>query len=136
MLYQSAIIEKEKVKPMSLPDDARWQLPLLPAVFHIMVALADGERHGYGIKREVEFRTCGIINLGPGTLYGTLRRMLADGWIEECGERADPAGDDVRRRYYRLTDLGRQLAAAEAQRLESLVDLARAKNLLGSLKHE
>ena len=108
------------------------RLPLLPAVFHIMLALADGERHGYGIKREVEFRTCGLIKLGPGTLYGTLRRMLAEELIEECGEHPDAAGDDVRRRYYRLTDLGRRLAGAEARRLESLVDLARAKELLGS----
>jgi DNA-binding PadR family transcriptional regulator len=97
--------------------------PLLPAVFHIMLALADGERHGYGIKREVEFRTCGVISLGPGTLYGTLRRMLADGLIEE-------SGDDERRRFYRLTDLGRKVATTEAERLANLVSVARAKALL------
>jgi DNA-binding PadR family transcriptional regulator len=97
--------------------------PLLPAVFHIMLALADGERHGYGIKREVEFRTGGVISLGPGTLYGTLRRMLADGLIEE-------SGDDERRRFYRLTDLGRKVATAEAERLANLVSVARAKALL------
>ena len=120
---------------MNSPEHAREKLPLLPAVFHIMLALADGERHGYGIKREVEFRTLGIINLGPGTLYGTLRRMLTEGLIEECGEHLDAEGD-VRRRYYRLTEFGRQLAAAEAERLESLVALARAKDLLGSTKHD
>jgi len=99
------------------------QEPLLPAVFHIMLALADGERHGYGIKREVEFRTAGVISLGPGTLYGTLRRMLAEGLIEE-------SADDERRRFYRLTDLGRRVAAAEAERLANLVSVARAKALL------
>lgn len=110
--------------------DPRQRLPLLPAVFHIMLALADGERHGYGIKREVEIRSGGIISLGPGTLYGTLRRMLAEELIEECGERPDPVGGDVRRRYYRLTEFGRRLAAAEAERLETLVRVARAKDLL------
>ena len=114
----------------NLTDHAeiRKKLPLLPAVFHIMLALADGEKHGYGIKREVEFRTGGIVSLGPGTLYGTLQRMLADEFIEECGERPDAEGE--RRRYYRLTDLGRRLAAAEAGRLESLVQVARAKAIL------
>jgi DNA-binding PadR family transcriptional regulator len=110
--------------------DMQRTLPLLPAVFHIMLALADEERHGYGIKREVEFRTVGVISLGPGTLYGTLRRMLADELIEECGERPDPEAADVRRRYYRLTELGRRLAAAEAERLENLVSVARSKALL------
>src|ERR1700748_1627978 len=102
-------------------EDVRKKLPLLPAVFHIMLALADGERHGYGIKREVEFRTGGVISLGPGTLYGTLRRMLADGFIEE-------SGDDERRRFYRLTALGRKVATAEADR--HLFSPARAKALL------
>lgn len=111
-----------------MPADIRKGLPLLPAVFHIMLALADGDKHGYGIKREVEFRTGGIVSLGPGTLYGTLQRMLADELIEECAERADAQGE--RRRYYRLTKLGRQLAAAEAERLESLVQVARAKAIL------
>jgi len=99
------------------------QEPLLPAVFHIMLALADGERHGYGIKREVEFRTGGVISLGPGTLYGTLRRMLAEGLIEETS-------DDERRRFYRLTKLGRKVASAEAERLANLVSVARAKALI------
>lgn len=114
------------------PPDPKQMLPLLPAVFHILLALADGDRHGYGIKREVEFRSGGSVSLGPGTLYGTLRRMLAEHLIEECGERPDPGREDVRRRYYRLTGWGRQLAAAEAQRLEKLVQAARAKDLLGN----
>lgn len=115
---------------MKPPVESSAGRPLLPAVFHIMLSLADGERHGYGIKREVEFRTGGGISLGPGTLYGTLRRMLAEELIEECGERADPEAGDERRRYYRLTELGRRLAVAEAERLENLVRVARAKELL------
>lgn len=95
-----------------------------------MLALADEERHGYGIKREVELRSGGVISLGPGTLYGTLRRMLQEELIEECGERPDPESEDVRRRYYRLTDFGRSLAAAEARRLENLVRVARAKQII------
>ena len=113
---------------MTTAQEIRNKLPLLPAVFHIMLALADGDKHGYGIKREVEFRTCGIVSLGPGTLYGTLRRMLAEELIEECGERPDTEGE--RRRYYRLTQLGRRLAAAEAARIENLVLVARAKAIL------
>lgn len=115
---------------MPRPDEPAPPLPLLPAVFHIMLALADGERHGYAIKREVEFRTGGAISLGPGTLYGTLRRMLSEGLIAECGERPDPESRDVRRRYYRLTASGRRMAAAEARRLENLVRVARAKAIL------
>lgn len=118
---------------MDSGGDPQRQRPLLLAVFHIMLSLADGERHGYGIKREVEFRTGGVISLGPGTLYGTLRRMLAEELIEECGERPDPECDDERRRYYRLTDSGRRLAVAEAERLENLVRVARAKALLANL---
>jgi DNA-binding PadR family transcriptional regulator len=105
-------------------------LPLTPAVFHILLALADGERHGYGIMQEVLARTDGALRLGPGTLYGSIKRMLADGLIAESGERPDPALDDERRRYYRLTDLGRRVATAEAERLARLVAVATAKRLL------
>ncbi|HYK91908.1 MAG TPA: PadR family transcriptional regulator [Acidobacteriota bacterium] len=105
-------------------------LPLTPAVFHILLALADGDRHGYSIMQEAEFRTQGKIRLGPGTLYGSIRRMLADGLIEETDERPDAALDDERRRYYHLTNFGRRVAAAEAERLQSLVVEARAKKLL------
>ncbi len=84
-------------------------LPLTPAVFHIMLALADGERHGYGIMQEVAALTDGALRLGPGTLYGSIKRMLADGLIEETDERPDPELDDERRRYYRLTDFGQRV---------------------------
>ena len=106
-------------------------LPLTPAAFHILLALADGEKHGYGIMREVAAQTEGKMRLGPGTLYGTIKRMLADGWIEESDERPDPELDDERRRYYRLTDFGQKVARAEAERLSSLVSVARAKRLVG-----
>ena len=105
-------------------------MPLTPAVLHILLTLADGERHGYGIMREVEDRTGGEMRLGPGTLYGSIKRMLADGLIEESDERPDPEMDDQRRRYYRITDFGRRVAGAEAERLQSLVSMAREKKLL------
>ena len=109
-------------------------LPLTPAVFHIMLALADGERHGYGIMQEVAALTDGALRLGPGTLYGSIKRMLADGLIEETDERPDPELDDERRRYYRLTDFGQRVAQLEARRLARLVDEARAKRLLAGLR--
>ena len=99
-------------------------------MFHILLALADGERHGYSVMQEVESATEGKMRLGPGTLYGSVKRMLADGLIIESDERPDPEMDDERRRYYRLTDLGRRVAVAEAQRLAELVSAARAKRLL------
>ena len=111
--------------------EVRELLPLTPAVLHILLALAGEERHGYGIMREVEGRTGGETRLGPGTLYGSIKRMLADGLIEESAERPDPAMDDQRRRYYRITDLGRRVAGAEAERLAGLVETARARKLLG-----
>jgi DNA-binding PadR family transcriptional regulator len=109
---------------------ARDLLPLTPAVFHILLALADRERHGYSIMQDVECRTGGKVRLVPGTLYGSIKRMLADGLIEETDERPDAELDDERRRYYRLTAFGRRVAAAEAERLQSLVLEARAKKLL------
>ncbi len=111
------------------PEDL---LPLTPAMFHILLALADKERHGYDIMREVDERTEGKMRLGPGTLYGSIKRMLKDGLIEELDERPDPELDDERRRYYRLTDFGYRLAVAEAQRLERLVRSARTKKLLSA----
>ncbi len=110
--------------------DPRGLLPLTPGVLHILLSLADEERHGYGIMREVEDRTGGEVRMGPGTLYGSIKRMLADGLIEESDERPDPELDDSRRRYYRITDFGRRVAGAEAARLESLVRSAREKKLL------
>ena len=109
-------------------------LPLTPAMFHILLALADKERHGYHIMREVDERTSGSVKLGPGTLYGSIKRMMADGLIEELEERPDPELDDERRRYYRLTDFGFRVARAEAQRLEQMVRSARAKKLLPRAK--
>ncbi len=110
--------------------DPESLLPLTPAVFHILLALADNERHGYGIMQEIGRRTDGKLRMGPGTLYGSIKRMLADGLIEKSGERPDPALDDERRHYYRLTDFGQRVVRAEAQRLAQLVNAARAKQLL------
>ncbi len=105
-------------------------LPLTPAVFHILLALADRERHGYGIMQDIAARTGGAMRMGPGTLYGSIKRMLADGLIEESGERPDPELDDERRRYYRLTELGRSVLRAEAVRLDRLLRIAQAKHVL------
>ncbi len=106
------------------------QEPLTPAVFHILLSLADGEKHGYGIMREVAERTGGQMTMGPGTLYGTLKRMLEAALVEESGERPDLKLDDQRRRYYRITPRGRRAATEEAERLAALVRAARAKSLL------
>ncbi len=111
--------------------DPEALLPLTPAVFHIMLSLADGERHGYSILREVEQYTNGALKLGPTTLYRSIRQMVAAGLIEEAEERPDPALDDERRRYYRLTTFGRQVALAETRRLERLVAMARATSFGG-----
>lgn len=106
-------------------------LPLTPAVFHILLALADGERHGYGIMQEVAHLSQGQVQMGPGTLYGTIKRMLEAQLIEESSERPDPALDDERRRYYRLTDFGARVAQAEIQRLKGLLAAASARRLAG-----
>ena len=106
-------------------------LPLTPAMFHMLVALADGEKHGYAIMKEVEQRTGGSVTLSAGTLYGIIKRLLADGMIEESRRRPAAALDDERRRYYRLSAFGREVAVAEAERLEQALGLARAKKLVG-----
>jgi DNA-binding PadR family transcriptional regulator len=105
-------------------------LPLTPAVFHILLSLADRGRHGYEIMRHVEESTEGSIRLGPGTLYGTIKRLLKLKWIEESDERPDPELDDERRRYYRLTPTGLKLLQAEASRYARVVRVAQAKRLL------
>lgn len=105
-------------------------LPLTPAVFHILLALADEERHGYGIMQEVARNTQGTLNMGPGTLYGSIKRMLTAGLIAESDERPDPTINDKRRRYYHLTNFGRTVASAEAERLANLVHQAETKKLL------
>jgi DNA-binding PadR family transcriptional regulator len=121
---------------MSVTDICAWSgsnmsvIPLSPAVFHILLALADRERHGYSIMQAVESDTGGVLKLGPGTLYGCLKRMLAAGLVEECDERPDPDLDDERRRYYRATEAGLRAVRAEAVRLAAAVSAARAKKLL------
>lgn len=113
------------------PDDL---LPLTPGMFHVLIALADGEKHGYAIIKEVARRTDGRIRLSAGTLYTLIRRFVQDGVIAESAERPDPALDDERRRYYRLTDFGREVARAEAARMESTLTMARAKKLIPQRK--
>jgi DNA-binding PadR family transcriptional regulator len=107
-------------------------LPLTSTVFHILLSLADQERHGYGIMQEVEAMTQGRIRMGPGTLYGAIKRMISANLIEESDERPGPKQDDERRRYYRLTVLGRSVLGAEAQRLSELVNVAQSKHIVGS----
>ncbi len=102
-------------------------LPLKPHWFHVLLSLANQEQHGYGIMQEVLERTGGKVRLWPATLYGTLKRLLDAELIEESEERPSPERDDARRRYYRLTGLGRRVLAAESERLEDLVRVIRAK---------
>ena len=101
-------------------------LPLTPAVFHILVALGDGEAHGYAIMRAVTQKSMGTVRLGAGTLYGAINRLLQDGLIEESEERPDPEMDDERRRYYRLTEFGGRVLAGETKRMADLVRAARS----------
>jgi len=105
-------------------------LPLPPAVFHILVALAPGPAHGYAIMKDVKLRTTGHLRLGPGTLYGSIKRMLEQGLIEEVRARPGSPEDDERRRYYRLTRLGRRAAEAESARLAEILRQAKAHGLL------
>jgi len=105
-------------------------LPLTAPVFHILLALADEERHGYGIMQDVARQTDDALQLGPGTLYGCLKRMLAAKLVEESDERPDPELDDQRRRYYRMTPFGRQVVQAEAKRLSDAVMAAQSKFVL------
>ena len=105
-------------------------LPLTPAMLHVLLALVDGDKHGYAVIKEVARRTHGEVILGAGTSYSLVKRLLGDGLIVETDERPDPALDDERRRYYRLTPFGRAVAVAEVRRLESIVVQARAKRLV------
>ncbi|HUA63988.1 MAG TPA: PadR family transcriptional regulator [Verrucomicrobiae bacterium] len=107
--------------------------PLAPAVFHILLSLGEGERHGYALKREIARRTDGRLKLGPGVLYGSINKMLELGLIEESDDRPDPHLDDERRRYYRITAYGRRVAQAEAARMRDLVELAAAR--FGAPRH-
>ncbi len=116
-------MSKDALDPGSL-------LPLPTAVFHILVALADRDRHGYSIMQDVAARTDGKVRLSAGTLYSSIRRMLEQGLVEELRDSPDPASQDERRRYYRLTKLGRQAAVADAKRLSDLLSQARATGLI------
>jgi DNA-binding PadR family transcriptional regulator len=111
------------------PGEIEEHLPLPASVMHILVALANGEKHGYAIMRDVRDVSDGAVRMGSGTLYGSIKRMLEQGLIEEAEERPDPALDDQRRRYYRLTALGQRVGAAEQARLAALVDAARLRRL-------
>lgn len=111
-------------KQTPAPEDLT---PLSPAIFHILLCLGDGERHGYALKREIARRTDGKLVLGPAVLYGSIAKMLEQGLIEESDDRPDPHLDDERRRYYRLSAFGRKVAQAEAARMRELVELAAAK---------
>jgi DNA-binding PadR family transcriptional regulator len=107
--------------------------PLTTAMFHVLLALADGDKHGYAILKEVEMRTNGEVQLGTGTLYGIIKRLLMNDMITEV-RHANTKNDDPRRRYYKLTDVGRETAIAEAKRLEKLVADARSKRLIKAFK--
>ena len=112
------------------PPDPRSFLPLTPLAFQVLLALADGDRHGYGIILEVRERTDGLISLGTGTLYTMLQRLLEESLIAEADRPAAKIDDDQRRKYYALTPLGRDVVAAEARRLQSVLDEARRKKVL------
>lgn len=109
-------------------------LPLPPAQLHILLALADGEKHGYAVMSEVEQMTDGEVSMGPGTLYGAIKRMLNAGLIEESDDRPDPELDDQRRRYYRTTGFGARVLDAELSRLDQLIRAAEAKKVGARLR--
>ena len=111
-------------------SDSEDELPLTPAVFNILLALADGEKHGYAIMQEVDDATQGQVRMGPGTLYGSLDRMKKSGYIEELEPRPQGEADDKRRRYYGLTSFGRRVLQGEARRLAQSVSRARSKKVI------
>ena len=117
-----------------MKNDPRSLLPLTPLAFQVLLALADRDRHGYDIIKEVDTRTDGLIRLRSGTLYTLLQRLLAEGLILESAERPDPEDDDQRRRYYAVTPFGRAVLTAEARRLESAIGEARRKHVIGRTK--
>jgi DNA-binding PadR family transcriptional regulator len=108
--------------PQDPPDVLGSFLPLPASTFHVLLVLAEGEKHGYAVMREVERISEGAVKMGPGTLYGTIKRMLESGLCEESGKRPDPDLDDERRRYYRITGLGEKVVAAEVRRLATMID--------------
>jgi DNA-binding PadR family transcriptional regulator len=111
-------------------EDIQSLLPLTPTVFHMLLALADGEKHGYGIMRAVEEETQGQMQIRTGSLYGSIRRMIEAGLIEETNERPDPELDDERRRYYGLTDFGRRVLTTEAARIAQAMAVIQGKHIL------
>ncbi|HEX3624510.1 MAG TPA: PadR family transcriptional regulator [Verrucomicrobiae bacterium] len=115
------------------PTSPEELLPLTPAVFHVLLALAQEERHGYSIMQEVAATTEGRVKMGPGTLYGTIKRLLKAKLIEESDERPDPDLDDERRRYYRITGFGRRVLNAEVSRYSKAIKVARKVGLEGAL---
>lgn len=126
------------LRPVAVPADTSIKLepesllPLTPTTFHILIALADADRHGYAIMQAIADRTDGRIRIGAGTLYGSLKRLVGDGLLEER-ELVATGGAEERRRYYRLTTFGRAVARAEARRLEDAVRLARGVRILKPL---
>ena len=114
--------------------DPESLLPLTPGMFQVLIALADGDKHGYAVIKEVARRTNGSIALSAGTLYTIIRRFEQEGVIAETVERPDAALDDERRRYYRLTEFGRDVAGAEARRMETALGMARKKNLIPKVR--
>lgn len=116
--------------PLTRPDPEDF-LPLSTPVLHTLLALGDDRLHGYAIMQAIEEKTGGVATILPGTLYTTLNRMLEDGLVEEAPERPDDPDDDRRRRYYRITDFGRAVVAAESERMAVLLDLARREHLAG-----
>ena len=110
--------------------------PLTPAVLHILLALSGGERHGYGIMKQVEVESRAKVNMGPGTLYGSLGRMIEAGLIAESSRKVDPEMDDERRVYYRITGLGRDALAAELERYREVVAVAQRKTLVPKAAHD
>jgi DNA-binding PadR family transcriptional regulator len=120
---------------MSQSDKSPEQpVALTPAMFQVLLALGDGEKHGYAILKDVEEQTEGHVRLSTGTLYAIIKRLLVEGILQECRNRPPAEEDDQRRRYYRLTPSGRQVAVAEAERMERLIATAREKHLLKRLK--
>jgi DNA-binding PadR family transcriptional regulator len=120
------------MKPNGQPPETA--LDLTPAMFQVLLALGDGEKHGYAILKEVEEQTNGHVRLSTGTLYAMIKRLLSDGIIVECRNRPPAEEDDQRRRYYKLTPFGRQMAMAEVERMERTIATAREKHLLKRLK--
>lgn len=114
-----------------MPGRSDWPNTLTPAAFHILMALADRDRHGLGIVDEIELRTGGEIVLGPGSLYGTIKRLRKAGYIAGALRAPNPSDDDSRRRYYTLTPAGREALTREARRMEIMVHVARTKSVLG-----